>query len=112
MAKAMWNGAVLAQSDDVVTVEGRHYFPRAAVDDRYLESSDRRSVCPWKGKATYSTVVVDARRNEDAAWEYRQPKPAAAMVAGRMAFWRGVDVVFEPGERPPGVLDRLRRLVA
>lgn len=90
--KAIWNGAVLAESDDTVVVEGNHYFPEAAVDKKYLQPSDSHTFCPWKGEASYYTVVVDGETNKDAAWFYPQPKPAAAEIDGRVAFWRGVKV--------------------
>lgn len=92
MATASWNGAEIASSDDTVVVEGNHYFPIEAVAGGVLEPSDHTSVCPWKGTANYYDVVVDGRRNPDAAWYYATPKPAAAEIAGRVAFWRGVDV--------------------
>ena len=92
MATASWNGAVLAQSDDTVVVEGNHYFPRSAVTDGVLVDSSRTSVCPWKGTASYSSVVVDGAVNEDAAWYYPAPKEAAAEIRDRIAFWKGVEV--------------------
>ena len=92
MARATWNGTVVAESDDVVEVEGNLYFPLSSVDDRRLERSDTRTVCPWKGTATYYTLVVNGERNPDAVWRYEDPKPAARMVADRVAFWRGVTV--------------------
>jgi uncharacterized protein (DUF427 family) len=92
MARATWNGAVVAESDDVVEVEGNLYFPLSSVDDRLLEHSDTATVCPWKGTASYFTLVVDGERNPDAVWRYENPKPAADMVADRVAFWRGVTV--------------------
>jgi uncharacterized protein (DUF427 family) len=90
--QAIWNGCVIARSDDTVVVEGNHYFPREAVSDAFLEESATHTVCPWKGTASYCHVVVDGRRNDDAAWFYPAPKPAAAQIAGRVAFWRGVQV--------------------
>lgn len=90
--KAIWNGAVIAESDDTVVVEGNHYFPEAAVDKKYLQPSDTHTFCPWKGEASYYTVVVDGETNKDAAWYYLEPKPAAAEIDGRVAFWRGVKV--------------------
>jgi uncharacterized protein (DUF427 family) len=90
--KAVWNGAVLAESDDTIVVEGNHYFPDSALDTRYFESSDQSSHCPWKGTASYYDVVVDGERNAGAAWYYPSPEPAAVRVAGRVAFWRGVSV--------------------
>lgn len=93
MMEARWNGAVIARSDDLVVVEGNPYFPREALDASRFEESAHTSVCPWKGTARYLTVVVDGARNEDAAWTYPTPKEAAAAIAGRVAFWRGVEVV-------------------
>ena len=92
MATASWNGTVLAESDDTVVVEGNHYFPREAVRDGVLVDSDRTSVCPWKGTASYHSVVVDGQTNADAAWYYPEPKDAAAEIRGRVAFWKGVEV--------------------
>ena len=92
MATATWNGTTLASSDDTVVVEGNHYFPRESVVEGVLVDSSRTSVCPWKGTATYSSVVVDGRVNEDAAWTYPEPKPEAAQIRDRIAFWKGVEV--------------------
>jgi uncharacterized protein (DUF427 family) len=92
MATATWNGTVIAQSDDTVVVEGNHYFPLDAVTDGVLVDSDLTSVCPWKGTARYYSVQVDGETNRDAAWYYPEPKDAAAQIAGRVAFWKGVTV--------------------
>ena len=92
MATATWNGTTLASSDDTVVVEGNHYFPRESVVEGVLVDSSRTSVCPWKGTATYSSVVVDGQVNEDAAWTYPEPKPEAAQIRDRIAFWKGVEV--------------------
>ena len=92
MVKAVWNGAVIADSDDIVVVEGNPYFPRAAVDAALLSDSATTSFCPWKGVAHYHHVTVDGRVNEDVAWYYPEPKEAAAAIAGRIAFWKGVEV--------------------
>ena len=92
MATATWNGTILASSDDTVVVEGNHYFPRESVADGVLVESSRTSVCPWKGTASYHSVVVDGQVNEDAAWTYPEPKPEAAQIADRIAFWKGVEV--------------------
>ena len=92
MPTARWNGAVIAQSDDTVIVEGNHYFPPESVDASLLEDSDTHSLCPWKGTASYKTLVVDGARNPNAAWYYPDPKPAAKEIAGRYAFWKGVIV--------------------
>lgn len=90
--RATWNGTIVADSDDTVVVEGNHYFPADAVRRENLEPSDKRSTCPWKGVASYYDVVVDGERNPAAAWYYPEPKEAAAEIAGRVAFWRGVRV--------------------
>jgi uncharacterized protein (DUF427 family) len=92
MARATWNGAVIAESDDIVMVEGNAYFPAGAVDARYLRPSTTHSHCPWKGEASYYTVEVDGRANADAAWYYPEPKEAAAQIRDRVAFWHGVTV--------------------
>jgi uncharacterized protein (DUF427 family) len=91
--KAVWNGAVIAQSNDTVVVEGNHYFPESAVTRSYLKPSSTHTVCGWKGTASYYTLVVDGKENADACWYYPDPKPAAAQIKGRVAFWRGVRVV-------------------
>jgi uncharacterized protein (DUF427 family) len=90
--KAVWNGAVLAQSEDTVVVEGNHYFPADSINADLFEDSSTHSVCPWKGEASYKTVVVDGERNPDAAWYYPQPKDAAAEIKDHFAFWHGVEV--------------------
>jgi len=90
--RATWNGSVLAESDDTVVVEGNHYFPAAALHPEYFEDSSTHTTCPWKGEASYRTVVVDGDRNDDAAWYYPTPKDAAAEITGRVAFWHGVAV--------------------
>lgn len=91
--KAMWNGHVIAESDDTVFVEGNYYFPMNAVRESFLQDSDTTSLCSWKGIANYYHLVVDGVQNENAAWFYKNPKEAAKRVAGRIAFWRGVQVV-------------------
>ena len=90
--QAVWNGQVLAQSDDTVVVEGNHYFPRSAVSPEVLTESETHTVCPWKGTASYYSVSVDGQTNRDAAWYYPDPKSKAEMVRDRIAFWRGVTV--------------------
>lgn len=88
--RATWNGTVLAESDRTVTVEGNHYFPPEDVHDEHFETSGTHTTCPWKGVASYRTVVVDGARNPDAAWFYPEPKEAAEEITGRVAFWKGV----------------------
>lgn len=92
MARAIWNGVVIAESDATVMVEGNHYFPPAAVKREYLRESATHTVCPWKGTASYYDVVVEGNVNKDAAWYYPEPKEAAKQIAGHIAFWRGVRV--------------------
>jgi uncharacterized protein (DUF427 family) len=92
MPKAIWNGAVIAESDDTVVVENNHYFPRSSVRPEYLRESQSHTVCPWKGTASYYSLEVDGQRNRDAAWYYPDPKPAAGEIRDRIAFWRGVQV--------------------
>jgi uncharacterized protein (DUF427 family) len=91
--KAIWNGSVIAESEDTVVVEGNHYFPLASVNAATLEPSTHTSMCPWKGTANYYSLLVDGKRNEDAVWYYAQPKEAAAQIKDRVAFWKGVSVV-------------------
>jgi len=92
MTKAVWNGAVLAESERCQEVEGNQYFPPEAIRREYLQPSATHTVCGWKGTASYHDVVVDGRRNADAAWYYPEPKTAAANITGWVAFWRGVVV--------------------
>jgi len=91
--KAVWNGTVIAESDDTVVVEGNHYFPLACVDAALLVPSSTTTVCPWKGTANYYTLRVDGQENRDAVWYYAEPKSAAENIRGRVAFWKGVKVV-------------------
>lgn len=91
--KAIWKGAVLAESDRTHVVEGNHYFPPDSLRAQYFEDSATHTTCSWKGVASYKTVVVDGARNADACWTYPDPKPAAHEIRGWYAFWRGVDVV-------------------
>ena len=90
--KAVWNGVVVAESDDTVVVEGNHYFPASALDSKFLLSSNTKTMCSWKGQASYHTLFVDGNANPDAVWYYPDPKEAAAEIKGRVAFWKGVDV--------------------
>jgi uncharacterized protein (DUF427 family) len=92
MAKATWNGAVLAESDETVVVEGNHYFPPASVNAEFFTDSSKQTVCSWKGTASYRSVVVDGEVNADAAWYYPEPKDAAAEIKDHVAFWKGVTV--------------------
>jgi uncharacterized protein (DUF427 family) len=90
--KAIWNGAVIAESDATEVVEGNHYFPAHAVKREFFRDSATHSTCPWKGIASYYTLEVNGKKNADAAWYYPTPKDAAKNIAGSVAFWKGVEV--------------------
>ena len=90
--KAQWNGAVLAESDQTVVVEGNQYFPRDSVKPEYLRGSETHTTCGWKGEASYYDVVVDEKVNKDAAWYYPDPMDAAKQIKDHLAFWKGVQV--------------------
>jgi uncharacterized protein (DUF427 family) len=90
--KASWNGRILAESEDIVVMEGNSYFPESALDRDCIVPSATTTICPWKGTAHYYTIVVDGQENHDACWFYPEPKPAASQIMGRVAFWRGVVV--------------------
>ena len=92
MAKAVWNGIVLAESDNTETVEGNHYFPPETVKMEHFKQSDHHTVCPWKGTASYYNVEAGGKVNENAAWYYPEPKKAADQIKGYVAFWKGVEV--------------------
>ncbi len=90
--KAIWNNRVIAESDDIVTVEGNAYFPAASLSRDVVVPSQHTSVCPWKGTAHYYSLEVDGKTNENAVWYYPEPKSAAANIRDRVAFWKGVQV--------------------
>ncbi|RXH24151.1 hypothetical protein XH99_29170 [Bradyrhizobium nanningense] len=92
MAVATWNGALIAESDKTIVVEGNHYFPPDSVNTQYLRQSTRTSRCPWKSFANYYSLIVGGKTNEDAAWYYAEPTNEAAAIKGYIAFWKGVDV--------------------
>ena len=92
MIRAVWNGAVLAEAEETVRLEGNDYFPAESVDHRFLAESSTTTVCPWKGTAHYYTVTVEGQTNPDAAWYYPDPSPRAGQITGRIAFWKGVRV--------------------
>lgn len=93
MMKAIWNGKVIAESNDTVVIEGNHYFPVDSIKKEYFSDSTSHTVCPWKGTASYFSVRVDGKVNADAAWYYEEPKEAAKVIKDRVAFWKGVEVV-------------------
>ncbi len=90
--KAIWKGAVLAESDDTIIIEGNHYFPAESLNREFFKPSDTNTVCGWKGTANYFDVVVNDKTNKNAAWFYPAPKDAAREIAGRVAFWKGVEM--------------------
>jgi len=90
--KAIWNGAVLAESEQTIEVEGNQYFPPETINNEYFRESETHTICSWKGEASYYNVVVEGQVNKDAAWYYPSPKPAADEIKGYVAFWRGVKV--------------------
>jgi uncharacterized protein (DUF427 family) len=90
--KVVWNGTVLAESDETVMVEGNHYFPPESINREYFQESSRHTVCPWKGQASYYHIAINGDTNQDAAWTYRSPRPAAEAIKDYVAFWGGVRV--------------------
>ena len=90
--KAIWNNTVIAESDDIVLVEGNHYFPESALKKEFTTFSNHKSSCAWKGEASYYSLLVNGELNIDAVWYYPNPKPEAEMVRARVAFWKGVAV--------------------
>jgi uncharacterized protein (DUF427 family) len=90
--KALWKGVTIAESDDTVVVEGNHYFPSHAVNMAYMQPSETKTTCAWKGVASYYTINVRGELNKNAAWYYPEPKEAAKNIQGRIAFWHGVEV--------------------
>ncbi len=92
MAKASWNGTVIAESDKTVEVDGNQYFPASSVKQDYLRPSNTHTTCPWKGLASYYSLEVNGKTNPDAAWYYPDPKDAAKEIKGHIAFWKGVTV--------------------
>lgn len=90
--KAIWNGVVLAESDNTIVVEGNHYFPPDAIKKEHFHESDSTSLCIWKGKAKYLSVTVNGKTNRDCAWYYPEPSLLAKKIKGHIAFWNGVEV--------------------
>ena len=90
--KAIWNGVVLAESNETKVIEGNHYFPPTSLNMQYFEASETHTTCPWKGVASYYSLKVDGSRNDDAAWYYPETKPLAKEIKGYVAFWKGVAI--------------------
>ena len=91
--KAIWNNQLLAESDDTIVIEGNHYFPADSVNMEFFQNSDTHTTCPWKGIASYYNLEVDGKENRDAAWYYPEVSELARAIKGRVAFWKGVEVV-------------------
>jgi len=90
--KAIWNGQVIAESDNTVVIEGNHYFPEASVKQEFLMTSETETQCHWKGTANYYSLQVGGKENKDAVWYYADPSELAKAIKGRVAFWKGVQV--------------------
>ena len=90
--KAIWNGEVIAESDNTVVVEGNHYFPADSIKSEYFKSSETHTNCPWKGVASYYSLEVKGSENTDAAWYYPETSELAKGIKDRVAFWRGVEI--------------------
>lgn len=90
--KATWNGATIAESDDIVILEGNHYFPESSLNRDVVSFSNHKTSCAWKGQASYYSLLVNGELNTDAAWTYTDPKPEAENIKGRVAFWKGVKI--------------------
>ena len=90
--KAIWNGTVIAESDDTVVIENNHYFPANSIKKEYFKNSESHTTCPWKGLASYYTITVDCEENKDAAWYYPEVSELARTIKGRIAFWKGVQI--------------------
>ena len=91
--KAIWKDTLIAESPDTVVVDGNHYFPESSLKREFVTFSNHKTMCPWKGQASYYSLMVNGELNTDAAWYYADPKPEAANIKGRVAFWKGVNVV-------------------
>ena len=90
--KATWNNTVIAESQDTVLVEGNHYFPESSLKREFVTFSNHKTVCAWKGQASYYSLLVNGELNSDAVWYYPTPKAGAEQVQGRVGFWKGVIV--------------------
>jgi uncharacterized protein (DUF427 family) len=91
--KAIWQNVTLAESNATIVVEGNHYFPPDSINKNYFKDNNNHTTCPWKGLASYYNIVVDDKINQEAAWYYPDPKPAAGNIKNYVAFWKGIEVV-------------------
>ncbi len=97
MPQAIWNEKVIADSEETIIIEGNHYFPPDSIKNEFFKPSQHKTVCSWKGEASYYDIDVDDQTNSDAAWYYHNPEEASLDRTGRdftdyVAFWRGVEV--------------------
>lgn len=90
--KAIWNGKIVAESDNTIIVEGNQYFPPDSIKKEYFSETNKHTTCPWKGQASYFDVNVDSQTNHNAAWYYPGPKDAARQIKDFVAFWNGVEI--------------------
>ena len=90
--QAIWNGTVIAESEDLIMVEGNYYFPPDSIRWEYFAKTDLTTFCGWKGMAKYYSVTIGGKTNKDCAWYYEDPNEAAERIKGRIAFWNGVKV--------------------
>ena len=90
--KATWNNQTLAESNNTIVIENNHYFPASSLTSAFFKPSSKHTSCPWKGEASYYTLEVDGKKNEDAAWYYPNPKDGAKEIKDYVAFWKGVKV--------------------
>jgi len=90
--KAIWQNTVIAESEDIVVLEGNHYFPISALNRDHVTFSKHHTMCAWKGQASYYSLLVNGEMNTDAAWYYADPKPEAENIKDRVAFWKGVKI--------------------
>lgn len=91
--KAIWENQVLAESNETIIIENNHYFPTSSLNIQHFQKSDTTTICPWKGTASYYTILVGNKENIDAAWYYPSPKEAASEIIDHVAFWHGVEVI-------------------
>jgi len=91
--KAIWNNKIIAESDETVIVENNHYFPVESIQKAYFKDSNTHTSCPWKGVASYYHLEVDGKENRDAAWYYPEVSELARDIKGRVAFWKGVEII-------------------
>jgi uncharacterized protein (DUF427 family) len=103
VARATWNGVVLAETTRPVLLEGNVYFPPGDVRHEHLAATRHRSLCAWKGVARYYTVRAAGQQNTNAAWYYPHPSPLARKIKNHVAFWHGVQVDTVPTSPPQAV---------